>query len=157
VTGPGADGATVARIERLLPSPPEVVYRAWTDPLILGRWMSAFGRAEVTADVRVGGRLHVAMVDDDVRIEHEGVFLVLDPPSRLSFTWRSPYTGPEPSVVTVELTPRGAGTRLVLTHERLPDEVVTSHLGGWGRMVDRLADLLGAGAGPAAAAEEVAR
>ena len=59
-----------------------------------------------------------------------------------AFTWRSPYTGPEPSVVTVELAARGSGTWLVLIHERLPGGVVESHEGGWRTMVERLVGLL---------------
>lgn len=31
------------------------------------------------------------MVGDDMRIDHTGEYLVVDPPGRLSFTW--PYTG----------------------------------------------------------------
>lgn len=50
--------------------------------------------------------------------------------------------GPEPSVVTVELHPNDEGTRLVLTHERLPEDVVESHRGGWGAMLDLLAGIL---------------
>jgi hypothetical protein len=45
-------------------------------------------------------------------------------------------------VVTVELTARGSGTWLVLTHERLPGGVVGSHEGGWRTMIERLAGLL---------------
>ena len=149
MTGGRPAGAVVARVERLLPASPDAVYRAWTDPATMARWMSPFGRAEVTADVRPGGGLRVAMVEGDVRIEHTGEFRELDPPRRLSFTWRSPYTGTEPSVVTVELIDRGGSTHLILTHERLPDEVVASHEGGWRSMVERLAALL---AGPSGVA-----
>ncbi|MEW5992702.1 MAG: SRPBCC domain-containing protein [Chloroflexota bacterium] len=142
MTASRQSAAVVARVERMLPAPPDVVYRALTEPATMVRWMSPFGRAEVAADVRPGGRLHVAMVEGDVRIEHAGVFLELDPPRRLSFTWRSEYTGTEPSVVTVELVARGASTWLVLTHERLPGEAVASHEGGWRSMLERLAELL---------------
>jgi uncharacterized protein YndB with AHSA1/START domain len=135
-------GAVVARVERLLPALPEAVYRALTEPATMARWMSPLGRAEVEADVRVGGNLRVAMIEGEVRIDHAGEFLEVDPPRRLAFTWRSPYTGPEPSVVKVELTARGSGTWLVLTHERLPGGVVGSHEGGWRTMVERLVSLL---------------
>jgi uncharacterized protein YndB with AHSA1/START domain len=78
------------------------------------------------------------MVGQDRRIEHTGEYLEVTPPRRLSFTWRSPYTGPEPSVVTVELRPGDEGTELVLSHKRLPRDQVEPHAGGWGRMLDRL-------------------
>lgn len=82
------------------------------------------------------------MIGDDMRIEHTGEYLVVDPHTRLTFTWCSPYTGAEPSTVAVVLTPHGTATQLVLMHERLPEEHVTSHEGGWGSMLERLAALL---------------
>jgi uncharacterized protein YndB with AHSA1/START domain len=142
VSGSPPGGALVARVERLLPARPEAVYRALTEPATMARWMSPFGRAEVEADVRVGGVLRVAMIEGEVRIDHAGEFLEVDPPRRLAFTWRSPFTGPEPSIVIVELVARGSGTWLVLTHERLPGDVVGSHEGGWRTMIERLAGLL---------------
>jgi len=56
---------------------------------------------------------------------------------RLAFKWVSAHTGTEPSLVTVELHPHDDGTRLVLSHERLPAETVESHRGRWGAMLER--------------------
>ncbi len=132
------------RIERFLPAPIEKTFAAWTVAESIAEWLSPVGHAEVEADVRVSGRFRVVMVGGDRRIEHTGEYLEIDPPRLLSFTWRSPYTGNVPSVVTVRLTPEGEGTRLVLVHERLPDEHVASHAEGWGSMIDRLVIMLGA-------------
>lgn len=131
------------RIERILPAPIEEVFAAWTDPESMSLWFSPIGRAHVEVDPRAHGRFRVVMVGGGINIEHSGEYLVFDPPRLLSFTWRSPYTGPEPSVVTVTLTPEGDATRLLLVHERLPTEQVTPHEGGWGSILDRLAELLG--------------
>jgi uncharacterized protein YndB with AHSA1/START domain len=139
--------ATSVRLQRLVPAAAEDVYAAWTDPSLLGRWMSPVGHAEVTIDVRVGGRFQVVMTDGEVRIEHSGEFVELDPPRRLRFTWTSPYTGTVPSVVTVMLTAEADHTRLDLVHELLPADAVASHTDGWGAMVDRMANLLSAKAG----------
>jgi uncharacterized protein YndB with AHSA1/START domain len=130
------------RLERLLPAPIERVFAAWTTGASMARWMSPVGHAEVEVDLRVSGRFRVVMVGGDTRIEHTGKYLEVDPPRRLSFTWESPYTGPEPSVVTVTFTEDGDKTRLVLVHERLPDDQVAAHAGGWGAMVDHLELLL---------------
>ena len=130
------------QLERLLPVPVEEVFAAWTEPAQMARWLSPTGRAEVHADVVVGGRLRVVMIDDDVRIEHDGEFLEVQPPVRLSFTWRSRYTGETPSVVTVELHDEAGSTRLVLHHDRLPPEARASHEGGWGAILDRLSAVI---------------
>ena len=137
-----ATGAPEVRITRVLPALPADVFAAWTDPELVGRWMSPRGRAEVAVHAVVGGRLEVVMVEGTTRIEHHGEFLEIDPPWRLRFTWRSPYTGDVPSIVTVELTAVESGTRLVLIHERLPDAgAVASHEGGWAAILDRLASV----------------
>ena len=130
-------------IRRLLPAPPERVFAAWTDASWLARWMSPTGHARVDADPRPGGRLNVVMVGDGREIEHVGEFLDVEPPHRLSFTWSSPYTGSQPSLVTVDLVPAGDGTELRLCHERLRPGAAASHRGGWGSMLERLAGLLG--------------
>jgi len=130
-------------LERVLPAPPEEVFAAWTRPERIAAWMSPVGRAEAEVDLREGGTFRVVMVGSDFRIEHTGTYLELDPPRRLVFTWVSPYTGPEPGRVTVEVHPHPEGTRLVLTHERLPDDVVESHRNGWTAMLERLAGALG--------------
>ncbi len=135
---PGFDAPI--RIERMLPVPIEEVFAAWTDPAHMSRWLSPTGHAEVEVDPRVHGKFRVVMVDDDVRIEHTGEYVVFDPPRLLAFTWRSPYTGPEPSVVTVTLTPEGDTTRLLLVHEDLPVQQVSSHAEGWGSILTRLAE-----------------
>jgi uncharacterized protein YndB with AHSA1/START domain len=101
--------------------------------------MSPTGYAIAEIDPTVGGELRVVMVGEGIEIEHTGRFLEVVPNERLVFTWVSPYTGDDPSRVTVELRSIGAETVLTLLHEQLPREVVESHAGGWGGMLDRLA------------------
>jgi uncharacterized protein YndB with AHSA1/START domain len=130
-------------IERRLPAPVDEVFRWWTDPERLQEWMAPVGSVEAEVDLRVGGRLRIVMRGDGMEIEHLGTYLEIEPPRRLVFTWSSPYTGPEPSVVSVELEPDGAATRLHLIHRQLPEAAATSHRGGWGAMLDRLDGRLG--------------
>jgi uncharacterized protein YndB with AHSA1/START domain len=129
-------------IRRILPASPEQVFAAWTDASWLALWMSPVGHARVEADPRPGGRLHVVMVGDGREIEHSGVFLEVEPPRRLSFTWASPYTGSRPSRVSIELAATDGGTDITLRHERLPFGAAASHRGGWGSMLERLGGLL---------------
>jgi uncharacterized protein YndB with AHSA1/START domain len=68
---------------------------------------------------------------------------------RAGKTWASPFTGAEPSLITLELKPEGAdATQLLLVHSRLPESVAKSHWDGWGTMLDRLSGKLPAGAAP---------
>ena len=127
-------------VERVLPASPDEVFDAWTTPSRMAAWMSPVGAAEAEVDLRVGGSFRVVMVE--ARLEHTGEYVEIDRARRLVFTWVSPFTGTEPSVVTVELYPHDDGTRVVLTHERLPADVVDGHRDGWGTMIERLARTL---------------
>jgi uncharacterized protein YndB with AHSA1/START domain len=139
---PWQSPSKAVRVERLLPAPIAEVFAAWTHPELMAQWLAPTGSAEVEADVRVGGQFRVTMIAGDVRLVHTGEYLVVDPPHRLSFTWRSPYTGPGASQVDVFLSARGSATRLILVHERLPDETRSSHEGGWMTILDRLVALM---------------
>jgi uncharacterized protein YndB with AHSA1/START domain len=135
------------RLDRLVAAPIEEVFDALTDPARMAAWFSPVGHAEVEANAVLGGRLRVVMIDGDVRLEHHGEFLELRRPTRLSFTWRSPYTGDEPTVVTIELSDEDGKTRLVLSHDRLPPGERASHAGGWGAILDRLSTAVTTSAG----------
>jgi len=135
VSGPGK-----LVIERRLPGPIEDVFLWWTDPDRLSAWMSPIGTAEAEVDLRVGGELRIVMRGGDTMIEHRGRYIEIVHPTRLVFTWESPFTGTEPSLVIVELKPASADeTVLRLIHTALPEAVAESHRGGWGAMLERLA------------------
>jgi uncharacterized protein YndB with AHSA1/START domain len=142
MTGPSRRYEGRVRIEMTLHAPIEAVYAAWTQPEAMARWLAPIGQAHVEADVRVGGRFRVVMIGDGMSIEHTGEYLTVEPPRELSFTWQSAYTGREPSIVTVTLTRDGDSTRLLLLHERLPEDAAESHRGGWGAILRRLVEEL---------------
>jgi uncharacterized protein YndB with AHSA1/START domain len=131
-------------LQRRIAATPDRLFRAWTEPAQLARWMSPVGRVEADVDARVGGRLSVAMIGEGRRIEHFGEFLENRRPHRLVFTWQSPYTGGLATRVTVDLVEADVGTELTLRHELLPADAVESHSGGWGAMLDRLGEILAA-------------
>jgi uncharacterized protein YndB with AHSA1/START domain len=139
----------VIEIRRRLPAPVAEVFRWWTEADRLREWMSPIGTVEAHVDLRVGGALRIVMRGEGTVIEHFGVYIEIDPPRRLVFTWASPFTGAETSLVTLELEPEGAdATQLLLVHSRLPESVARSHRDGWGTMLDRLSGKLPAGAAP---------
>ena len=129
-------------VRRVLPAAPRDVFRAWTDPDLLARWMTPVGEAEATVDLRPGGVFRVVMRGEGRTIEHTGEYLEVEPPHRLAFSWLSPYTGGRPTRVTVMFEAAGAETAVTLIHELLPADAVDSHQGGWGRMLERLAAAL---------------
>jgi uncharacterized protein YndB with AHSA1/START domain len=130
-------------IRKLIAATPEEVFEAWTDPESVRYWMR--GRAdlqesEAQLDVRVGGNFRITMKGKERSYEHTGQYLVVEPPSRLVFTWISKGTNEQETIVTVELKPRGTECELTLTHEKLPGkEAALSHQNGWNQVAEFLA------------------
>ena len=96
-------GSVVVR--RRLPAPVAEVFGWWTQPDLIAQWMTPVGNVSASVDLRVGGSLRVVMEGDGMVIEHTGEFVEVTVPRRLVFTWSSPYTGPRPSLVTVDFEP----------------------------------------------------
>src|SRR5262245_46700873 len=143
-------GETTLRLERLIPSPPDVLFDLWIEPAQLTRWWAPDGyRAIVHAlDVRPGGRWRTTLRSADGReVGACGVYRVVEPPRRLVFTWAwedaSGAPGHETEVsVTFEATP--GGTRLVLVHRRFESEDARDrHVRGWTACFDRQAEMVG--------------
>jgi uncharacterized protein YndB with AHSA1/START domain len=133
-------GQREIEVRRRLPAPIGEVFSWWTEPERLGEWMSPVGIAQAEVDLRVGGAFRIVMKGGDTVIHHTGEYLEIERPTRLVFTWRSPFTGPDGSIVTVDFEPDGDNSTLLrVVHSRLPDSVADSHRGGWGTMLDRLA------------------
>jgi uncharacterized protein YndB with AHSA1/START domain len=132
-------------IRKLIPAACEEVFAAWSDPESMRHWMCPGDTktAEVQIDFRVGGAFRILMKGESQDYDHTGEYQVIDPPSKLSFTWISKNTDLKTTLVTVELHEHEGGTELVLTHERFPSaDLLPRHAGGWGRIADLLAEHL---------------
>lgn len=137
-------------IRKIMPATRERVFAAWIDPESMKVWMCPghIASTEAQLDARVGGSFRIVMKGKDQEYEHTGEYLVIEPPSKLVFTWISKGTDHQPTRVTVELFARGKQCELVLTHERFPTpEKVEDHKRGWGEIADLLAKYLEAAAG----------
>lgn len=128
-------------IRRRMPVPREAVYAAWTDPDNMREWMcpGEVQSAEAKLDVRVGGSYRILMKGGQQEYDHTGTYQVVDPPSKLAFTWISKGTDNQPTLVTLEFLDRGEESELVLTHERFTTEdMMKRHKGGWTQIVEKL-------------------
>ncbi|MFL6233819.1 MAG: SRPBCC domain-containing protein [Thermoanaerobaculia bacterium] len=131
---------------RTLQAPAQEVYKAWTDPALLHRWMSSpGGTASWEVDARVGGRYRMEMKTPDGQVHvTTGVYHELEPGRRLVQTWV--YEGPFPdfigqeTLLTVELRELSPSlTELTLKHERLPSEAYRNSVTrGWTELLDNL-------------------
>jgi uncharacterized protein YndB with AHSA1/START domain len=73
-----------------------------------------------------------------------GVYREVEPPSKLVFSWAwETPTSPGETLVTLRLEPEGAGTRLLLVHERFPNaEECEKHRKGWTGSLERLPEVV---------------
>lgn len=132
---------------RTLQAPAQEVFKAWTDPALLNRWMSTPGSATTSweVDARVGGRYRMETKTPDGQVHvTTGVYQELEPGRKLVQTWV--YEGPFPdfigseTLLTVELRELEPGlTELTLKHERLPSEAYKSSVTqGWTGLLGNL-------------------
>lgn len=140
------------RFERLLPAPPERVWAFLTQSEKRALWLAAgdlptvpgaafelhFANSTLTRG-RPPSQDRLKPFEGEISSAH--VLLEMDPPRRLAFSWggrREPN-----SRVTFELEAAGAGTKLTVTHERLPDARETVMVSaGWHTHLAVLADVL---------------
>lgn len=132
--------------KRIMPARCEQVFRAWSDPGLMGKWFFAeMGwRAQVRNDFRIGGTYQVDMLDQGLTVfSAHGEYREIVPVTRLTFTWNSAVV--QNTIVTIDLRDLGKTTELTLTHQLLPDaEQVTQHAGGWEGCLSNLSAYLAA-------------
>jgi uncharacterized protein YndB with AHSA1/START domain len=143
-----SDDEHTLRMERLVASPPEVLFALWAEPAQLVRWWAPDGceAAVDMLDVRPGGRWRTTLTKPDgSQASTSGTYRIVEPPRRLCFTWawesENGARGHETEVtVTFEAAP--GGTRLVLVQQRFESrETCGRHAVGWSSAFDRLAKI----------------
>jgi uncharacterized protein YndB with AHSA1/START domain len=103
------------RVERVFDHPIERVWAAYTDPTLIPQWWGDQTRVD-HMDVRVGGTWKfVSKAGEGQEFATVGEFLEVNPPTRLvqTFGMEGPFGGTHTQ--TIEFSPVGRETRLVLT------------------------------------------
>ena len=137
MNGSVAPAAVVVR--RTIAASPEELFDAWLDPEALAVWMrpGAIQSTEAKVDARVGGQYELLMRSETTSYPTKGAYVVIDRPRRLVFTW-GPGSGAFDSLVTVDFLPLDDRTEVVLTHEKLPEDMREPHRNGWTSGIERL-------------------
>ena len=140
----GAKTVTV-KVSRRFKASPERVFDAWLDPAKARRFLFATPTSEVVRadiDPRVGGRFLIVDRRDGEDVAHEGEYLEIDRPRRLTFTFGVPKYSKDYSQVSIDIVAVDGGCELTLTHEGVLAEYADKTPQGWGMIFDGLATLL---------------
>lgn len=160
----GQPGPEVAvRIERIMSSPPDQVFRAFVEPDLMRQWITPddLDLDRIDVDPRVDGRIDVWHSSNGVSTgKFEGRYLKIDPPRELIYRWAFVGTEPEKgeyfdTLVRVQLREwEGGRTQVTVVHERLDElyrgapHVHRRIAAGWANCLDKLDRTVAAG-GPA--------
>ena len=136
-------------ITRTLRAPRELVFEALTKPEHFAVW---FGTAEIevpqetlTMDVRPGGAFRAVMLlPDGNRIDWEGEYRVVEPPSHMAMTLTD-QPGEDPGVpVLFDLEEIDGGTQLTIRQDRadFSDEQVAATIAGYNAFIDDIERVL---------------
>jgi uncharacterized protein YndB with AHSA1/START domain len=138
----------VLRLERAIPAPRPVVYRALTEPEELGKWWGPrdFTTPSVDFEPELARGYRIAMQPPEGSVFHVfGEFAEVEPPSRLVYTfqWDPPHPDDRETLVTLSLEERGEETELQLAQGAFAtDERYALHESGWKESFERLEALL---------------
>ncbi len=149
--------AHTIRLHRVLQAPPERIYRAFTSPAALAKWMPPHGFVcEVQEmDARTGGRFRMAFVNlgTGERSSFGGTYLELVPNTRIrnSDQFDDPSL-PGSMTTTADLRAVACGTEVHIVQEGVPEVIPPEacYL-GWQQSLQLLALLVEAEIPPAPA------
>ena len=131
-------------LEKDLAAPPQRVFAALVEADALQQWWGpeGFTVERLHFDPAQGERYRITMQPPDGDAFHlGGTFRVVEPPTRLAFTfaWEEPDADDQETLVTLTLTSSGAGTRLVLDQEPFKTKPRWElHRNGWTETLERL-------------------
>lgn len=136
--------ATV-RVTRRFDAAAERVFDAWLDPKQAAKFLFATPTGQMVRadiDARVGGSFCFVDRRDSKDVEHTGVYLEIDRPRRLVFTFMVPTYSDANTRVTIEIVAQGKGCELSLTHDGVLVEWASGTETGWAGILDTLASTL---------------
>lgn len=129
----------IARLVGEVPGEPSEVFRWFTEPELLTQWWPEAARTEP----RIDGSFELAWPSQGTRLL--GHYLVVEPGSRLVFTWAFAHEPAPPRTVDVRLVPSDGETMVTIDHVHGddPDER-QAYIDGWKFFMERLRTALSA-------------
>jgi uncharacterized protein YndB with AHSA1/START domain len=137
-------------ITRVFDAPPDLVFKAWTDPDHVARWFGPAGfdtpRDSVEIELRVGGRFNLRMVQGESGREHPVSYEIVEfvePELLVLKSEPMPQVGlHHGTVARIELQEEAGKTRMTLTDGPYTQDGARGAGAGWEGAFDKLETLL---------------
>ncbi|WP_066807557.1 SRPBCC family protein [Sphingomonas asaccharolytica] len=103
-----------ARVKLSIDADTQSVFDAWTDPALMERWLfkSPDNKLSARADPRVGGAYSITEQAAGRVITHDGIYTIVDPPTRLAFSLVVPQHFAGVAHIDIQIRQVGSGSRL---------------------------------------------
>lgn len=146
-------GEATVEIVRLFDAPRALVWKAWTDPKMLGEWFGPRGFTSTVTelDLRVGGNLRIVMHGPDGNdYPMKGIFREVRAPERLVFSTIAVDNDDNHLLegeTTVTLMEQGGKTTMVLKSYAVglvphSPQMLAGMEAGWNQSIDKMAELV---------------
>lgn len=130
-------------LKRTLKAPVAKVFKAWTDPEQMVKWLgcATTESVKVQQDFRVGGEYRFEIVlGDGQTVAMFGTYFEIEPNRRIVYSWSnsSKMHAAKDTIVRVEFIDHGDTTELILNHSKFQTPVaVEGHSMGWTSSLDK--------------------
>ncbi|TQV69919.1 SRPBCC domain-containing protein [Exilibacterium tricleocarpae] len=138
------------RILRRFDVSPEVVFNAFTNPESMQIWWGKNTTFDI--NLSVGGRWTITRKEGETLYKATGEYLEIEKPHRLRYTYGMPQFSPNSDIISIDITPEGAGcvVTFVQTGEdiaselrELPPGSISASEDGWQQGFDLMVDAWG--------------
>ncbi|KAB8128856.1 SRPBCC domain-containing protein [Gracilibacillus oryzae] len=115
-------------MKRTFEVPAEKVFEAWTKAAMIKKWMFTMEHTNKVAesDPRVGGTWEIVDHREGKDYRAIGEYKVVEPPTKLVFTFKMPQFSDLEDDITVEIQPLNSGCEMTFTQE-----INVPHEEGW--------------------------
>jgi uncharacterized protein YndB with AHSA1/START domain len=139
------NSANALRLTHHFAGPPGLVWAVWTRPELIRSWFGSshgFRAHDIAVDLRLGGTWSLRNVKGEITEQVSGSYHEVEPTRRLVYSYH--FEGTDFfSVISIDLTPDGDGTRLEFLQTGFPDaQARIEHAKGWPQAIRVMGEAL---------------
>ena len=130
------------KISKYFSAARQVVWQAWTDPMIVKSWFGSDSNGKVqeaSLDVRIGGMFEVTFKNsDETQYTCTGKYREIKPGHQLVFSWLWKDRPTAVELVTVSFQEQQTGTLMIFEHADIDSGTTHDYEIGWNSTFEKL-------------------